>query len=138
MHKEQLLKVLRELGLPRDGYVIFGGACLAIRDLRATDDIDLFVSKEVYEELKGRGWQERTDLWEQPWLQTEINGIIIEVYQHFEAEGWQPRFEHYLTEPEMVGGYRFMPLDELYEWKAFVRRPKDVADMKLIEQYRQN
>lgn len=136
MYREQLLDRLKSLRLPKDGYCVFGGACLAIRDIRATDDIDLYVTTRLYDELKRRGWQEKTDPWPSPYLVTNINGTVVEVYKAFENKKWQPKFDRYLTKPEIIAGYRFMPLDELYEWKAVTRRPKDIRDIKLIEHYR--
>lgn len=109
---------------------------MAVRNLRPTDDIDLYVTPEFYQKLKDRGWQEKKDLWPEPYLVTKVNDVVVEAYQAFDTQGWQPRFQRYLLKPEMVEGYRFMPLDELYEWKAATRRPKDLRDIKLIDKFR--
>lgn len=74
--------------------------------------------------------------WPTPYLVTEINGTVVEAYRAFENKKWQPKFQRYLIEPELIEGYRFMPLDELYEWKAATRRPKDLRDLRLIDEYR--
>jgi hypothetical protein len=135
MHHQELIKNLQLLALPKNGYCIFGGACLAVRDIRETDDIDVYVAPDLYEDLKGRGWEEKLEPWPQPYLVTSVNGVIVEVYRAFESEVWQPRFNRYLKEPELIDGYRFMPLGELYKWKMATRRPKDVRDLELIEAF---
>lgn len=136
MYREQTLKCLKSLKLPKEGYCLFGGVCLAIRDIRSTDDIDIYVTDQLYQRFKQAGWREKSDLWpEPPYLVAKIHGMGIEVYRVFVTEIWQPKFQQYLVEPEIIDGYRFMPLDELYEWKAAVRRPKDVRDLKLIDAF---
>lgn len=53
MNKENLLKLINELNLPRDEYYILGGGSLVMYGLREkTSDIDLCVSTELFNELK--------------------------------------------------------------------------------------
>jgi hypothetical protein len=48
MKRTQLLKILNIIDLSNYEYCLFGGVCLAIRDIRETNDIDLYVTKKVY------------------------------------------------------------------------------------------
>jgi hypothetical protein len=135
MYKEQILGYLRQLNLPPDGYCLFGGCCLAIRDLRATEDIDLYVTKELYVKFKESGWQETNEPGRLLRVTTEVEGVRVDAFIDSIGEGWQPKIQQYLDNPEIIEDYKFMPLSELYEWKTHVRRPKDIRDIKLIDEF---
>lgn len=54
--------VVRELGclnLPVDGYVVVGGAALAARGIRETEDIDLVVTANLFQKLEQASWHKR-------------------------------------------------------------------------------
>lgn len=48
--KKQLAE-LKKLNLPKDKYAIFGSGPLAINGIRDSDDIDIIVKSEVWDEL---------------------------------------------------------------------------------------
>jgi hypothetical protein len=57
MNRDQVLAELQALKLTSGQYVVVGGAALAIRDIRDTEDIDLVVTPQLFDELAARGWQ---------------------------------------------------------------------------------
>jgi hypothetical protein len=135
MNAGELLAFLEKLDLPHGEYAIFGGACLTIRNIRNLKDLDIFVSENLYEELLARGWQETSTGNRKPYLINRKSGIDIQAFSFWEGEGWQPKINSYIGDPEIVNGIPFMPLQELYKWKAATRRPKDLEDLKLINIY---
>ncbi len=135
MYKKHLLSSVALLKLPLGGYCLFGGACLAVRNLRLVDDVDLFVTKKVYDRLRDEGWREVIGTNQTPYLSATINKVCFEAHKEFMNRKWQPNIQRYLSHPEIVDGVPFMPLDELYEWKSITRRSKDVKDIKLIESF---
>lgn len=135
MDKQAFLKLLEHLNLPAGEYVVTGGACLTIRGLRETDDLDLFITDRLYSELVGRGWQETAIGKRRPYLISEIKNIPIQAFSVWEGKGWQPRIDQYLAQPEFVEGIPLMPLSELYAWKKSIRREKDLRDLVLIDSY---
>ena len=48
---ERLLEELKKLNLPKDKYIIFGSGPMAIRGIRDSEDIDVLVTKALFEEL---------------------------------------------------------------------------------------
>lgn len=53
MDKENLLKIINELNLPKSEYYILGGGSLVMYGLREkTSDVDLCVSIELFEKLR--------------------------------------------------------------------------------------
>ena len=55
MNKEQLLKLLEKLNLPKDEYYVLSGASLVIRGIREqAGDLDLCISRELFEQIKDK------------------------------------------------------------------------------------
>jgi len=131
-----LLEILSKLNLPVDRYVLFGGAVLAIRDLREIGDLDIYVDRELWNELEARGWKlhvPRID--DPPFLERIIDGIKCHAFYAWTRRKWSPDLNYYLTDPEWIEGYPFIPLEEIQEWKERTKRKKDAIDLEMIDEY---
>lgn len=136
MDKRQLVEFVRELGLEKGEYALFGGSCLTIRGLRKSPDVDIFISENLYEKFVSEGWKEVASKKDnKPYLVKTVRGVPVQAFSVWEKINWRPDITSYLTNPEVLDDIAFMPLSELYEWKKAVRRPKDVTDLGLIERY---
>ena len=58
MTKEDIVTKVRALGLPKDSYIVFGSCPLAAVGIRESNDIDMLVSEQGYEQLKNYSWQQ--------------------------------------------------------------------------------
>ncbi len=137
LDRSKLIRILKQLKLPNGQYTIIGGACLVIHGLRKGDDIDMFVTKRLYNELLKRGWDEQ---WprkgDPPMLEAVVEGIAVHVFYNWQKrEKWQPNVKKIIKEPELIEGFPFMPLELMYEWKSSVNRHKDRKDLELIKAY---
>jgi hypothetical protein len=135
MDSKRLHKLVAELGVPHGGYVLFGGTILAALGIRDAGDIDIFVTEEVFNELRSRGWKEKSKKGRPPYLVSSVGGVPIQAFHIWVGGGWQPDIPSYISNPEVVDGLPFMPLRQLYDWKVATRRPKDIEDITLIENY---
>lgn len=55
MNKEELLKLVNNLNIPKSEYYILGGGSLVLFGIKeTTSDLDLCVSQELFEKLKDR------------------------------------------------------------------------------------
>lgn len=55
MDKEEVVKRLKELNLPKDEYYVLSGASLVLRGIREQcSDIDLCISEELFEKIKNK------------------------------------------------------------------------------------
>ncbi len=52
MDSKQLKALVIKLRLSLGKFVIFGSGCLAIRDLQTTTDMDLYMTRKLYDRLK--------------------------------------------------------------------------------------
>ncbi len=134
--KDEIIELVEQLDLPKGQYCLFGGSSLAIRNIRPTYDIDLYVTQKLYGELKKQGWEEiKLDNF-MPYLYKKFSKFECEAFTTYNKnDRWIPKIKDYIESPEVVEGIPFMPLKELYDWKADTARFKDLADNKLIEAY---
>jgi hypothetical protein len=117
-----------ELHLPEKQFVVVGSGALVIRNLIDNgDDIDLAVSVEVYESLKSQGWTEEPGHGGKPVLRHEIYDVGIGYGE------WS--LEELLEDTFVVDGVPFMSLEKVLLWKKSAGRDKDLAHIRLIEEY---
>lgn len=131
-----LKRAIEVIGLPEGEFCVFGGASLAIRGIRQTEDIDLYVTPKLYADLRKRGWKEAFIKEGLSCLTARVEGFEFEACMSYgRHDTWTPNIQEYIHHPEVVNGIPFMPLKELYDWKADTRRPKDILDLQLINDY---
>lgn len=129
MNKEEIIAKVKSLNLPENSYVVFGSGPLAIDDIREANDIDLLVSKEVFEELKNAGWRE---------FHKDDNDVplvkdVFEAHENWNFSTYSPTLEHLLSTSKIVEGVPFASLEEVRKWKTASGRPKDIVDIQLID-----
>lgn len=129
MQKDEIITKVKALNLPKNSYVVFGSSPLAVAGLRPANDIDLFVSKEVFLKLKEAGWRE---------LQKSPNDRPLvrddfEAHDNWNFSSYSPTLTQLLKSAEIIDGIPFASLEEVRKWKAASGRPKDLVDIKLID-----
>lgn len=136
MDSKALFALIESLHLPAQQWVVFGGACLAARDIRPTSDLELFVTPQLYAALKQDGWEEKATIsTNAPYVTKTYGDVPVFAFITCGSEKWRPNVEEYLRSPELIAGKPFMPLREMYEWKASTAREKDLKDLVLIDNY---
>ena len=123
MNKEELLKLVESLNLPKDEYYILGGGSLVIFGIKnTTADLDLCVSEELFAKLK-----EKYNLDEKDKNECGFYNIsdIVEVIPN-------PKEEFTFEEIE---GYRVEKLKRILEFKKKRNAPKDQPYIKKITEY---
>lgn len=122
---------VKELDLPYGQYVVFGSGPLAVHGIRETRDVDLFVTTELYSQLKDQGWEEKE--WELGG--TYLSKDIYEVDDSWSYGNYNPKPEEIIAIAEIHKGVPFAPLTEVLKWKQAFGRPKDLEDIELIQAY---
>ena len=117
----ELLKSLEELNLPKNQYLIWGSGPLAIRGIRESRDIDLIVSKQLWDHLECSQTRKM------------IQRGNIEIWN--DCLNLSHKIEQMISHPDMIYGFPFMTLTDTIEWKRFMNRGKDLNDIALIESY---
>lgn len=134
MTKDEIVTKVKSLNLPKDSYVVFGSGPLAVAGIRETNDIDMLVSNEVFEELKKDGWKE---LVKGPDDKPLVRGDF-EIHSHWNFSSYAPTLKHLLETATEIDGVMFASLDEVRKWKEASGGQKHLADVDLIDNYLKN
>jgi hypothetical protein len=133
----RIITAVKSLNLPNGEYAVFGSAILEVLGLRLSGDIDLIVTKRLYDQLaSGSDWLRiRYDNGDEG-LKYQ-GGADFEVF--FECR-WIPDFDResilrLISRAVSLDGVSFVSLEDTLKWKSALARDKDRADVKLIEDF---
>lgn len=131
MTGQDITRKVKKLGLANGSYVVFGSCPMAVAGIRESSDIDLLVSEAVFEDLKKQGWQTlHKDKNDKPLVKGDFD-----VHTNWDFSSYAPTLKHLLASATVVDGVPFASLEEVRKWKVSSGRPKDLADIKLIDGY---
>ncbi|OGY11093.1 MAG: hypothetical protein A3A58_03230 [Candidatus Blackburnbacteria bacterium RIFCSPLOWO2_01_FULL_41_27] len=132
MEFQKLVKQLRELNLPEGEYVVVGSGALAARGMREANDLDILVTKHLWDSLASNYKVEIT-----PEGIENINLGDIQILGKgsvFSDESIAD-LQTLIQTTEAVEGIRFISLPYLKKFKQKLGREKDLKDIKLIDNY---
>jgi hypothetical protein len=121
MNKAEFLQRLDKLKLDKNRYCIIAGGVMLLHNLKDnTEDIDLKVQPDYFEELKSRFTFTKSpkpypDLY-------ELSDTVEVAARPF-------------SQVEMVDGYPTEPLEQVLAWMKEHNRPKDQEKIRIIEDY---
>ena len=131
MKLSEILSKVKALHLPEGSYVVFGSGPLAAAGIREANDIDLYVSKEIHEQKEKEGWQfldksgsDRPLVWD-----------VFEMHDNWNFSSYNPTLVELFSRADVIEGVPFASLEDVRKWKVVSGRPKDLADIKLIDEY---
>lgn len=118
------------LALPQKEYIVISGAALALRGIRSTNDVDLVVSKAMYNKLRDKNWKE---------FVLDDGKKVLSNHGYKVMMQWMGRDLSKLKKSEVIiNNIPVMSLKDLIDCKTKMGRKKDVADLKLIETYKKS
>ena len=132
-------KRLLSLGLNSNNSIVIGSGILNVLGIRKSNDIDIVVDENIFTQLKNISGFKYSE---------HMNGKIcklsnsrIEIVSGWEVLGKFHRFKDFQDKSIIIDGVRYITLDFIYKakksWlKEKAQRPKDVEDLKLIEEYK--
>jgi hypothetical protein len=132
VRRDDYLDAIRQLGLSPLDYVVTGSGVLGALGLREADDIDLVVSHVVYGEFEAAG------SWQRKYYPDGAYGLVNGIYEvglAWDSEAGKPNLRELKQEETVIDGVPFVSLSHLRAWKQKMGRPKDLADILLIDRY---
>ena len=118
MNKTEFINRLEELDLPKTEFLILSGGSLLLRGIReSTADMDICVSEELAAAL---------DLERCPKDKDGCFSPFPDVQMKADMAG---------RDFDIVDGYRCQTLNDILALRRKWRRPKDLRDIKLIEEW---
>jgi hypothetical protein len=122
---------VKKLNLPKGKYAVGSGSALEGYGIRKCNDIDILVTKDIYLNLKKKGWKETT-------LPNGLTSLIKEPYEiaaNINYNEYQTPTWHLIKTANIIKGIPFINLREIIKFKKEMNRDKDKEDIKLIKNY---
>lgn len=121
-------QLINSLQLPKQDYVVIAGGVMEILGIRRTNNLDIVVSKQIYERYRRRmGWKE---------YRFENGDKIIVRHGVAIMTRWMDFDLATLRKSAFRrDGVHYMSIDLLIAAKQKLRRPKDLADIRLLRAY---
>ncbi len=123
MNKNDILKLLEKLNFPKDEFYVLSGASLVLRGIRENcSDLDLCVSKELFDKIKGK--YELTDDKKNEcgfYHISDILEIVVNEKSDFNMEKGSK--------------YNLEDLNTILQFKIKRNKPKDQVDIENIKKY---
>jgi hypothetical protein len=121
MNKEELLKLVNSLNIPKSEYYILGGGSLVLFGIKEkTSDLDLCVSEALFSKLKNK-----YKLIEKNECGFYSISDLIEIIPN--------KKDDFIMDE--VDGYNVEKLEKILEFKIKRNKPKDQADIENIKKY---
>lgn len=118
--------------LSLDEVIVIGGGIVDQLGLRVTNDVDLLISRETFEQLK----DESTLTLRVRGKDKALVGDGIEIWTDWCRVGDKLWDYDYLSQfTTTINGVRFVAPDKVLQWKRYMGRRKDERDIKLLEEY---
>lgn len=123
------IEELRVLNFPRGKYAFFGSGPLSVRGIKKTNDIDIIVKSDFWNDLK----KECTHNIQQAPL-SKSHQISIGKIEIF-SEWFNLPINEMIDNAEIINDLPFVRLKYVIEYKKILKRKKDKEDLKLIQKY---
>jgi hypothetical protein len=125
LNRNNIIDILKELNLPANEYWITSGAALVLHRVKeSTRDIDLGCTTNLVECFIKKGCKYRV---------VEDNTRIVDVNDEIELlENW------FVDEVEFIDGLPLASLLSVRKQKEALGREKDIAHIKMIDEYIKN
>lgn len=122
LHKKDIIKILKDMGLPSSEYWVTSGAAMVIHGVKeCTNDIDLGCTTDLIEKYIKQGCKYR-------FCDDKLR--IVEVNDTVEIlENW------YVDNIEFIDGLPVATLNSIKKQKTDLGRAKDFEDIKIIDEY---
>lgn len=127
----KITEKVKQLEFPLGSYVVIGSGVLEILGLRKSRDLDIAVLPELHAQLRATGM----------WREEEKDGKIflmrddVEIIPELSWADYPTSTKEAIASAMMIEGVPFMNFRELLKFKQALGRPKDQADIALIDAY---
>ena len=127
---KNLFKKVKELNLPLGGFALFGSSPICVRGLRDCRDVDIIVTKDLWDECRlNKEWETK----EKPGIGQYLEKDEIELWKNWVPGTWD--LEKLIREAEIIDGLPFVRLETVVVWKKLRGQEKDLKDVEIIEKF---
>lgn len=130
-----IISRVKALNLPIGQYCVFGSGVLEVHGIRNAKDVDILVTRELYEQLKNKGWKRKWLFWRTLWAKCITNGQNEAFTNLYWARKYRPDTQDLINRAKFYEGVPFLQLQDLLEFQKNLPRKKDKMGVKMIEDY---
>lgn len=124
---------IKKLNFLSDQYVVFGGAAMAARGIRETNDADILVTSGLLDKCsQEKQWKAHPRL--DPSEPSGLDNGNIEIYPTI-GGGFLTDFKKLRNNAEVINGIPFCSLEDVMRIKQIYGREKDLMDIELINRH---
>ncbi len=129
INKQQVMEILNKYNFDKNEYVVISGASMVMHNIKDyTNDVDISVSKKLYNELL-ENYNCEFERYDE---QDNVNIYFIDGIINFSTN-------YFDVEYEIIDGIKFQTIDSILELKQKLNREKDQLDIqKIIEKREQS
>lgn len=128
-----IFKKLQELNLPISEYVLVGSGPLAARGIREANDLDIAVTKKLWDKLLLSKDYTKVERYGRQFLESDNVDIIKEL----DWEAYPTKIEEAISSADIINGYPFLNIEETIKFKKALGREKDFKDIELLLKYQE-
>lgn len=138
MNTKDLFQRVKDLSLPLGEYALFGSAPMGIRGLRECHDVDIIVTKKLWNKYKDKSGWILVKTQDKDKYSDGLRNNGIELWKD-----WWPKWniKKLIQEAEIIDGLPFVRLEEVLNWKKHIAIErdfeKDFKDIEIIENFLQ-
>lgn len=126
---------VRELNLPLGQYVVVGGGMEAA-GIRKANDVDIVAKPKLFNELIEQGWSICDCEKCKESGERVLKKDDVDVYAEYRCgDKYKANIDEIIANADIIEGLPFLQMSELVKWKTASGRPKDLNDIKLVEDY---
>ncbi len=131
---QRIIEQVKGLKLPDGEYAVFGSALLEVLGLRESGDIDILMTRRLFESL-GSDWERFKYPNGDDGIRRGGEKAVEAFYYCNFLKMSEEVVEDMIVKAVDLGGVKFVSLDATAKWKNQFGRDKDLRDVKLIKKY---
>jgi hypothetical protein len=128
LNREDVIRIINELKLPKDKFVITSGSAMVLHGLReGTNDVDITVNKELFEYFEDKGYYVKYYK-----INENRTCVLIDLTYDVQIIRAEEIPSEYVT---IVDGIPTQTIEHLLKFKLELNRDKDQNDIKVLKKY---
>lgn len=128
LNREDVIRIINELKLPKDKFVITSGSAMVLHGLReGTNDVDITVNKELFEYFEDKGYYVKYYK-----INENRTCVLIDLTYDVQIIRAEEIPSEYVT---IIDGIPTQTVEHLLEFKLGLNRDKDQNDIKVLKKY---
>lgn len=128
LNREDVIRIVNELDLPKDKFVVTSGSAMVLHGLReGTNDVDITVNKELFEYFEDKGYYVKYYK-----INENRTCVLIDLTYDVQIIRAEEIPSEYVT---IIDGIPTQTVEHLLEFKLGLNRDKDQNDIKVLKKY---